>query len=44
MVTEDKVEKALLRMNPKAPGRDAIPAFVWKEFWLVTKHHITAAF
>ncbi len=28
----------------KAPGEDGLPATVWKETWLVVKHHVLALF
>ena len=44
-ITKDEVETAVFRASPnKAPGRDGIPARVWRELWPVLGDGITTLF
>jgi len=44
-ITKDEVKNAVFRASPdKAPGRDGLPARVWRELWPVLGDEITQLF
>ncbi|RYP14537.1 hypothetical protein DL765_006313 [Monosporascus sp. GIB2] len=44
-ITKHEVKAAVSRASPdKAPGRDGLPARVWRELWLVLEDEITLLF